>query len=698
MLLRLANPRKFGEHPLGSLSPRYSLRLTPGRGFMRPLAAQLNLAEFGRYIRVLPARSGFVRGILRRHLTLTVVSLVVLHTLTLLASVEAQGPSAPAEPDEQATRNVEVRVWQLVADPLRIYISARPEGGSWDTLGTIPLPLDDGHSSTRNYRYGDVTIEGIEVRIWQRVGDALRVYISARPKDGSWDTLGTIPLPLDDGHSSGGTYRYGDITVAVPLPGSPRDETAADEEGQRDEAEEDPTRVCRWAETAARVVASTVKVSTPSATGSAFYVGGGQFVTAGHVVEDSPSRITLRNGHVSATARLVGFYAFDSGDVAILSASASGLTPLEWAGTLTIGSDIAIAGYPAALGETASWTRGTVSRLFTEGGISYLQTDAASNPGNSGGPLVDACGRVAGVVSFAYRDTEGLHVAVAEPTMSRKLIALGLRGYVVSPSGTSVDSEGTTSAGPQLDRYYGAVRIRVPVGNSYSYEPAPEGTVIGAIVGGEACGTDTTVTRYGEAQFSLTVEEGCGGAEPGVLVTFTVNGQPVVGSLYWGRSQEINLDVVPLEPEPTWDNIHTYLNGVLERWEEAQANISVTLANEREYYWRSGDGYGRGGVWQSLYPRRITWAGWVIQALTPSSSSPGPVALRSEVVESWRTAAHAYWTAYDTFLRKWAVNDAATDFYRERRDALWPAYRRAECELWQLQGYATSDDLCAEGQ
>ena len=113
--------------------------------------------------------------------------------------------------------NVEVRVWQRISNPLSIHISARPEGGSWDTLGTILLPLDDGISSTGTFRYGDITVEGVEVRVWQRISNARSIYISARPEGGSWDTLGTISLPLDDGISSTGTFRYGDITVAVPL-------------------------------------------------------------------------------------------------------------------------------------------------------------------------------------------------------------------------------------------------------------------------------------------------------------------------------------------------------------------------------------------------------------------------------------------------------------------------------------------------
>ncbi|MCY3647089.1 MAG: Ig-like domain-containing protein [Chloroflexi bacterium] len=112
--------------------------------------------------------------------------------------------------------DVDVRVWQHVDDPLRIHISARPEGTRWDALGTIPLLLDDGLSSSRTFRFGDITVEGVEVRVWQQISNPLRIDISARPVGGDWDVLGTIRLPLDDGFSSSGNYRYGDITVAVP--------------------------------------------------------------------------------------------------------------------------------------------------------------------------------------------------------------------------------------------------------------------------------------------------------------------------------------------------------------------------------------------------------------------------------------------------------------------------------------------------
>ena len=123
---------------------------------------------------------------------------------------------------------MEVRVWQDVGDEREIHVSARPASGSWRTLGTIPLPLDDGFSSTGRYRYGDIALDvplasqaspaTVEVRVWQDVGDSARIDVSARPAGGDWDVLGTIRLLLDDGLSSTGRFQYGDIALDVPLP------------------------------------------------------------------------------------------------------------------------------------------------------------------------------------------------------------------------------------------------------------------------------------------------------------------------------------------------------------------------------------------------------------------------------------------------------------------------------------------------
>ncbi len=150
---------------------------------------------------------------------LTLVALAAVLGLAAMATGAAQG---------EATARIEVRVWQDVGDELDIQISARPADGSWRTLGTVPLPLDDGFSSTGRYRYGDVSLDVVprnwgsplivEVRVWQGLQDSRNIYISARGSRGSWDTLGTVRLPLDDGLSSDRQLRFGDISLGVPLP------------------------------------------------------------------------------------------------------------------------------------------------------------------------------------------------------------------------------------------------------------------------------------------------------------------------------------------------------------------------------------------------------------------------------------------------------------------------------------------------
>ena len=145
-----------------------------------------------------------------------------------LAGLLALSVALPAS-GQDLTATVELRVWQRIEDPLRIYVSARPEDGSWNTLGTIPLPLDQLNRSG-SFRYGDIALgvplpgatsqdstANVELRVWQHTANALSIYVSARPEDGSWNTLGTIPLALT-GQTSSGTFRYGDITLGVPLP------------------------------------------------------------------------------------------------------------------------------------------------------------------------------------------------------------------------------------------------------------------------------------------------------------------------------------------------------------------------------------------------------------------------------------------------------------------------------------------------
>ncbi|HTI32103.1 MAG TPA: trypsin-like peptidase domain-containing protein [Miltoncostaea sp.] len=142
-----------------------------------------------------------------------------------------------------------------------------------------------------------------------------------------------------------------------------------------------------------------------TATGSGFVVDGdGTIVTAAHVV-DGASKITIRFSDGSTrVATLQG--KDDATDVAVLKVDPSGLTlhPLQLGSSASLKVGDALAAIGSPFGYASSLSTGIVSGLdrtieapngFTV--AHAIQTDAALNPGNSGGPILDAEGRVIGV-------------------------------------------------------------------------------------------------------------------------------------------------------------------------------------------------------------------------------------------------------------------------------------------------------------
>jgi putative serine protease PepD len=154
------------------------------------------------------------------------------------------------------------------------------------------------------------------------------------------------------------------------------------------------------------VVDVTASGAGALATGSGFVVGTqGRIVTAAHVVGGASSiTVKLLDGS-SVPGTLLGLD--NATDVAVLRIDPAGLTLQP----LTLGRSAALGiGDPvAAIGDPFQYERslstGIVSGLDrtmkAPNGFSVahaIQTDAALNPGNSGGPLLDASGQVIGVV------------------------------------------------------------------------------------------------------------------------------------------------------------------------------------------------------------------------------------------------------------------------------------------------------------
>jgi putative serine protease PepD len=155
----------------------------------------------------------------------------------------------------------------------------------------------------------------------------------------------------------------------------------------------------------------TVRVGTPNGTsiGSGFIVSGdGYVVTNDHVVEGAKGNATvILSDATSGSARLVG--SDQESDIAVLKLDRSGLSPVQFGDSeqLAVGDPVLAFGSPLALTNTVTF--GIVSALDRAiqadepGGptryYAAIQTDAAVNHGNSGGPLVDGSGRVIGVNS-----------------------------------------------------------------------------------------------------------------------------------------------------------------------------------------------------------------------------------------------------------------------------------------------------------
>lgn len=160
------------------------------------------------------------------------------------------------------------------------------------------------------------------------------------------------------------------------------------------------------------------------------YSADGLIVTANHVVEQDDT-ITLGFADGSTvSATLVG--RDPATDVALLRAERGGLIPATWvdAGDLKVGNLVLALGRP---GRTVQATLGIVSalggawRTGAGGEIDhYLQTDVVMYPGFSGGPLVEAGGRIAGLNSSAL--ARGVSAAVPAATVKRVVDALAAHG------------------------------------------------------------------------------------------------------------------------------------------------------------------------------------------------------------------------------------------------------------------------------
>jgi len=172
------------------------------------------------------------------------------------------------------------------------------------------------------------------------------------------------------------------------------------------------------------------------ALGSGFVIrADGLIVTNRHVIADARTvRVRLADGR-ELPAKIVGVDAVT--DIALLKISAGNLPALRFGSsqTVSVGDAVIAIGNPFGLGQSVS--AGIISaraRILEEDPyIDFLQTDAAINHGNSGGPLLATDGTVIGVTSAIFSPSGGsvgLGFAIPSETVAGVVGQLEAHGRV----------------------------------------------------------------------------------------------------------------------------------------------------------------------------------------------------------------------------------------------------------------------------
>jgi S1-C subfamily serine protease len=252
----------------------------------------------------------------------------------------------------------------------------------------------------------------------------------------------------------------------------------------------------------------------PAGVGSGVVISpDGLVLTNSHVMQGSrEARLTLSDGR-AVTARVLGDD--PDTDLALLRATVDGLpyarlgdskqlrrgqiavaigNPLGFESTVT-------AGVVSALGRSL---RGSTGRLIDD----VIQTDAALNPGNSGGPLVSSAGEVIGINTAVIMGAQGICFAVASNTANFVVAELIQHGRVkrasIGVAGQTIPLPRSVAHAAGLTSRSGVVIVSVEKGSPAARAGIGPGDVILALNGEPITAVDDLVrslngSRIGQA-------------------------------------------------------------------------------------------------------------------------------------------------------------------------------------------------------
>ena len=189
----------------------------------------------------------------------------------------------------------------------------------------------------------------------------------------------------------------------------------------------------------------------------------GYIVTNSHVVEGARQIQVLFTNQEILTASIVGMDTLS--DLAVLYVDAQELIPAEFGDSngIRVGDKVVAIGDPLGLELRGTMTDGIISAInrdITTGGrtMTLLQTNAALNSGNSGGPLLNCYGQVIGINTMKIGDyvnssgVEGLGFAIPSTTVKEVVDQLISQGYVTGRPNLGITGQAISPLYQQLYR------------------------------------------------------------------------------------------------------------------------------------------------------------------------------------------------------------------------------------------------------
>jgi len=219
------------------------------------------------------------------------------------------------------------------------------------------------------------------------------------------------------------------------------------------------------------VVSITCTLSSGSTSGTGVVLSeDGYIVTNCHVVEGARSvRVQLTDGQV-LDAYSVGQDAIS--DLAVLYVDAKGLIPAEFGDSsqLRVGDAVAAIGDPLGADFRGTMTDGIISAInrdvTVEGRtMTLIQTNAALNSGNSGGPLLNCYGQVIGINTMkisAFVDSagvEGIGFAIPSATVKTVVEQLMNQGYVSGRPALNIEGSSVSAFDQRFNRLPAGVLV-----------------------------------------------------------------------------------------------------------------------------------------------------------------------------------------------------------------------------------------------